>query len=153
MPTPRKKITTKRTTKKIAPAKKKSDDELQQIATEQALSLYELRNQAKSLSQSIDTMQDNLLDTLKDLKVDHIGVVDPRTGKLLKAARYQNTPTGINYEKLQRRLGKDVWKRITMRTVSKPLFDAAVKTGLIKETDIVACIEPGTPGKPYIKVQ
>lgn len=120
---------------------------------ETIIEIADKRKQKDALESRIKEAQSELLDLLEQsgkgdpgekYSVDH-------QGRTLTAAVMQNTARVIDDEKLKRKVGPSIWRRITTLSFDKTKADSLVKTGEIDEVDYADCVIE-TPGAKYVKV-
>lgn len=56
----------------------------------------------------------------------------------------------VNEDKLKRKVGPSIWKRITTLVLDKKKLDALVSDGTIDAVDLADCVDE-TPGTAYVK--
>ncbi len=123
---------------------------------ENMVELAVLRKQVTDLVRQIDGdevsagVQTNVVTAMKALGLKKHRYTGP-SGVEYNATLGQSTSRTINEEKLKRKVGPGIWRKITTLMLDKKKAEAAIASGLIDPVDYADCIEV-TPGAEFAKV-
>ncbi len=123
---------------------------------ENMIRLHELRRQASDIQEQIDGtptttgVQAKVVAGLKAIGKDKYSFDGP-SGTKYNATKGQSMTRWVNEDKLKRKVGPSVWRKITSLVMDKKKAEAAIADGLIDPVDYADCIEE-KPGAEYAKV-
>lgn len=112
--------------------------------------VQDLQGQMKTIKEEVDMVKGRMMDRMdernrKSLKVKF------SDGKVHNIAKVQATSVHILWDKLKKRVGAGMWKKITIQVPDQKLLEAHMANGEIDPTVVAECSEE-TAAKPYIKV-
>lgn len=147
IPAPAKKT---KTMKKVTPAKapKKKPDELDLLI----LNLASIRAEVKDMKIEEANLQKQILDLMEKRGVASRALKDA-DGHAVKATRVQNHPQPvINEPRLKKRLGVNLWNKVSTRSLDANKLKAYVASGEIKPQIVAECSDERDPSAAFIKV-
>lgn len=101
--------------------------------------------------------RDNVDEELREVAAqlqDHMEVADLASHKAAsgrKVTVVTRTNTVMNEETLRKRLGAQLWNKVTVRKLDKRKLDAFIKSGEVKAVDVAIAMTENEP-TTYIKV-
>lgn len=148
---PKAKKTGKKIVKGSKPTKsgpvKSNMEELDAMLTD----LYDMRQQAKTLADDIEDVQEKALKEMESLGVTK-RIVKTKDGRRLNASGQQSKTYALDEPRLKKRVGAKLWNKISTRRFDKRKGAAFIASGELTEAIVAECTTEN-PGKKFIKVQ
>lgn len=111
--------------------------------------LADLRQQEKVIKVDIKETQDDLVDEMNNVnKKTHITVA---SNKQHSVNVQTNTSRTINEEKLKRKVGPSIWRKVTTLLLDRKKVDALVASGEIDPVDLADCVDENESA-PFIRI-
>ena len=111
--------------------------------------LANARKKRDDAAAEYETLEAQVLELLADREED-TATINAR-GRNVRATVVSHSRTVVNDDKLRKKIGADLWAKISKRVSDTTLIGHALKSGLLSETDLAQCAEV-RQGKKYIRL-
>jgi hypothetical protein len=112
--------------------------------------IADLRKKAADIKEEIDLTQDRITKAMELGSLKSYKVTD-ESGHTHTATYTQSTSRTIDEEKLKRKVGPSIWRRITTLSLDRKKAETLVASGDIDPVDYADCIIE-KPSAPFVKV-
>lgn len=110
-----------------------------------------LRKKQAEINEQIKTRQDELLAQLEEREMEKITYKDEEDGVTITGTVVRSSTVTTDDEALKKKVGAQVWKKITTLTLDKKKLEVAIQAGDVADVDVAAA-STITQRTPYVKV-
>ncbi len=121
------------------------------LKQELAAHIENLRWQARQLGEEASDAQRELLVLMARDNDDSFKFTDPKTGSRFSVVRVSPKSLVIDELKLRKKVGAEMWRKISRSVLDRPKLDAALKGGSISPRTL-AQVSTEKDGTEYVKV-
>lgn len=109
----------------------------------------ELKAKADEIQEALEAARDQLVTAMQKLGAKSTSVQLP--DKLVKGTLIEVSRIVINEPALKKKIGAEMWNKVTKRVLDKPKLEAAMALGEV-DPNTVASVSEEVPNKPYIRL-